>query len=229
MNGRYPGSGTGSASPRSRATRARTMRACRCARADVVAIVVGVVALAVGSPRLIGSSDRRRRSRRRRSTAFCQAAVRHTTPTLPKLTGKIVASRSSWCRRSPSTRRRTSRADARDLPRPRCSAAAAGDKSRGRQTRRSSSAVENVNRRAAEGCELYKRRGRHRRHVDAHRFGVRRAYSDRDARVGSAAAAVGGAAADGVLVEALRQVQALEHELDGRRDAGGRLADVEVG
>src|SRR6478736_6806649 len=39
----------------------------------------------------------------------------------------------------------------------------------------------------------------------------------------SAARAVGGAAAGGVLVEALAEVQALQHELDGGGDRGGRL------
>ena len=45
----------------------------------------------------------------------------------------------------------------------------------------------------------------------------------------SAAGAVGRAGADGVLVEPLGEVQTFEHELDAGRDAGGRLADVEVG
>ena len=40
----------------------------------------------------------------------------------------------------------------------------------------------------------------------------------------SAAGAVRGPGADGVLVEALREVQALEHELDAARDRGRRLA-----
>ena len=45
----------------------------------------------------------------------------------------------------------------------------------------------------------------------------------------SAATAVGGPAADRVLVEPLREVEALEDELDRRRGAGGRLPHVEVG
>ena len=46
---------------------------------------------------------------------------------------------------------------------------------------------------------------------------------------GLSPAAVRGLAADGVLVEALGEIEILEDELDRRRDAGGGLAHAEVG
>src|SRR5262249_14432477 len=45
----------------------------------------------------------------------------------------------------------------------------------------------------------------------------------------SAAPAVDGLAADGVLVQALGEMETLADELDGGRDPGGRLAHAEVG
>ena len=72
--------------------------------------------------------------------------------------------------------------------------------------------MKNVDRRAIQGCSSRPEPGRLRR----------------DLICGSAPAAVGGPAADRVLVEALREVQPLEHELDGRRDPGRRLPDLEV-
>ena len=145
------------------------------------------------------------------------ARPRHDYDTnLPKLIGKI-AEQTALVAKLAAQRAEGHRRRRADLPR------RDGTPRRRRHvgrstTRRSRTAVENVNRRAAEGCELYKQ----------NKDGGGRA-SDVAVEPRSAAAAVGGASADGVLVEPLREVQALEHELDRRRDPGRRLAHLEVG